>query len=223
MKQITFFIILFCLGNSMCSQAQKSNIILSIEGAPSVRWLTGNTTLKEFNDPTLGFYGGLTAQLPFTKTWSLVTGIGFERKGSVAPIQATDFNGLIIGKSNSYFNHDYLTVPVLVRASFGNKIRYFFNAGVYYGYLLAAKFKIPANSFQSGIFNEDIKSIMNNHDLGVSIGGGIRIKIAEKWAIPIEIRSNHGLINTSKTPVVNNGSIKNNATNLIVGVAYAFD
>ncbi len=224
MKKFTFFAILACLCTCIASNAQKSNIILSIEGAPSVRWLTGNSVLGDFNDPTLGFYGGITAQIPLAKRWSLVTGVGFEHKGSVAKLDQTDFNAAIIGKTRIYNNLDYLTVPVLMRVSSGNKIRYYFNVGGYYGYLLAASSttKDNPNNLSSRTTKEDRKSITQSSDLGFSFGGGIRIKITPKWAIPMEIRSNHGFINTSKVPVLNDGAIRTNAINLIVGLSYEF-
>ncbi|OFY87282.1 MAG: hypothetical protein A3F72_17445 [Bacteroidetes bacterium RIFCSPLOWO2_12_FULL_35_15] len=34
-------------------------------------------------------------------------------------------------------NHfDYLTVPILLRATFGKRIKYFANAGMFFGYLI---------------------------------------------------------------------------------------
>ena len=223
MKKITFFAVLLCLCTCMRGNAQKSNIILSIEGAPSVRWLTGNKVLKEFNHPTLGFYGGVTAQIPLSARWSIVTGGGFEHKGSVAKFEVTDFNAAVIGKASVYNNLDYLTIPVLIRASFGNKIKYYFNAGCYYGGLWAANSTTDdPNNLRSHTKKEDNISIIQSSDFGLSIGGGVRVQLTPKWTIPIEIRSNHGVINTSKVPIVNNGSIKTNATNLIVGLSYEF-
>ena len=225
MKQITFFVLLACLCTCVRGNAQKSNIILSIEGAPSVRWSTDNINFVPYQKPTptLGFYGGMTAQIPFAKAWSLVTGIGFERKGNALKWEETDFNGAITGTQYFYFNNDYLTIPVLVRVSFGNKIKYYFNTGFYYGYLRAANLKIDRLDKSTNaptLINN--KSTMNNNDFGFSIGGGIRIKIATKWSIPIEIRSNHGLVNTEKGPTIDNAYIRTNATNLIVGLSYEF-
>ena len=216
---MTFFALLACLCTSVRGNAQKSNIILSIEGAPSVRWSTGNTFIKEFHYPTLGFYGGITAQIPLAKRWSVVTGVGFEHKGSVVKFETTDFNAVVTGKANIYYNLDYLTMPILIRASFGKKIKYYFNAGFYYSYLLAAG-STTNNSNNLPNYKENHKSITKSSDVGASIGGGIRIKIAPKWTMPIEIRSNHGFLNISKPPVINNGSIRTNATNLIVGLSY---
>ena len=225
MKQITFFVLLACLCTCVRSNAQKSTIILSIEGAPSVRWLTDNSNFITYQKPipVLGFYGGITAQIPFSKVWSLVTGIGFERKGNALKSEETDFNGAILGTEYFYFNNDYWTMPVLVRASFGNKIKYFFNAGFYYGYLGASNLKIDrVDKSQNAPTLINNKSTMNSNDFGFSIGGGIRIKIAPKWTIPIEIRSNHGLVNTAKGPTIDNANIRTNATHLIVGLSYEF-
>ena len=103
--------------------------------------------------------------------------------------------------------------------SFGNKLRYYFNGGLYYGYLLAAKF----NAERPNLPNAQLKDAnIRKSDVGLSIGGGIKISIAKNLSIPIEIRSNHGLINTNKAEIINNGTIKTNAINLIVGLSYEF-
>ena len=199
--------------------AQTSKFILNIEAAPNIRFLSGNFNSTQVNEPTIGFYSGITAQFPLKNNWSIVTGVGFERKGSVIKTEWTDFNANPIGIYNTYVNHDYLIVPVLFRASFGDKINYYFNGGVYYGYLLTAKFNAERPNLPNIQLNDEY---INKSDFGVSIGGGIKINIAKSLAIPIEIRSNHGLINTNKAEIINNGAIKTNAINLIVGVSYNF-
>ena len=199
--------------------AQTSKFILNIEAAPNIRFLSGNFNSTQVNEPTIGFYSGITAQFPLKNNWSIVTGVGFERKGSVIKTEWTDFNANRIGTYNTYVNHDYLIVPVLFRASFGNKINCYFNGGVYYGYLLAAKFNAERPNLPNIQLNDEY---ISKSDFGVSIGGGIKINVTKNLAIPIEIRSNHGLINTNKAENINNGAIKTNAINLIVGLSYNF-
>jgi opacity protein-like surface antigen len=220
MKKRTFInIILLLFIFIHKTEAQTSKVILSIEASPNVRFLSGNSNSTQLNKPAIGFYSGITAQFPLKNDWSIVTGIGFERKGGVIKTEWTDFNANPIGIYNTYVNHDYLVIPVLFRLSFGDKINYYINGGLYYGYLLAAKFNAERPNLPNVQLNDEN---IRKSDFGLSIGGGIKINIAKNLAIPIEIRSNHGLINTNKAEIINNGAIKPNAVNLIVGLSYNF-
>jgi opacity protein-like surface antigen len=193
---------------------------LSVEIAPSVSFLSGNTVVKELHKPILSYYGGITAEFHLKKSLTLVTGIGVEQKGSVVKIPWTDFNGEPIGDYNLYSKFDYLSCPILLRISFGTKINYYFNGGFYYSYLIRAKLIGERPNLPNYVL--DNRESVKNSDIGFSIGGGIKIRITPKMVIPIEIRSNHGLLNISKLSIVNNGTIKMNATHLIVGLSYNF-
>ena len=119
---------------------QENKFDIGVEGSPSLIFLRGNNIIRDFHKPNIGFSIGFFFQFNFPKIISLRTNIAYERKGSVVkdfaittvdqPTQPT------VGRATLYTNYDYLTFPLLVRATFGNKVQFFINVGPYFGYLI---------------------------------------------------------------------------------------
>ena len=215
-RNFTLGMLLFC---SSLIFGQTKNFNIGIEGGPSLISLHGNDVVESYNDLSLGFSGGLSFQYNFSKLVALRTNISFERKGLTTKIQATDEYGNPIGELTFHSNFNYLTLPLLGRLTFGKKINFYVNAGPYLGYLLKQKDITEA-------FGEYPKTEMDNTDnfkrldFGITSGLGMNFPIQEKLLLSVEIRNNFGLTNISSLPVANDGSIKTNSTNLLVGVAY---
>lgn len=188
---------------------------------PSLISLRGNDILDKNNDLSFGFSSGLSFQYNFPKLISIRTNISFERKGFTTQGSATDQNGNQIGEITVHSYFDYLTIPILGRLTFGKKINFFVNAGPYIGYLIKQTNVTEA-------FSEYPKTETDNTDkfkridFGVTTGLGARIPIKSKIFLSIEIRNNLGLTNISSLPVVNDGSIKTNSTNVLFGIEYRF-
>lgn len=200
---------------------QINKFELGIEGGPSLTYLRGNEVLKEINDPTIGFSGGVTFQYNFPKIVSLRTNVSFERKGSVVKSNFTDANGNPMGEFKVYTNFEYLTLPVLARVSFGKKFKFFTNVGPYFGFLIKQTFVTEeTDQFQGG--TSDNTENDKRFDVGLSGGIGGSLTVKGKFVITLEARHNLGLYNVSKVPVANDGSILTNSTNLLIGFAYGF-
>ena len=198
---------------------QTNNFNIGIEGGPSLISLHGNDMVESYDDLSLGFSGGLSFQYNFSKLVALRTNISFERKGLTTKNQATDEYGNPIGELTFHSNFNYLTIPLLGRLTFGKKINFYINAGPYLGYLLNQKDITEA-------FGEYPKSELDNTDnfkrldFGITSGLGMNFPIQEKFLLNFEIRNNLGLTNISSVPVYNDGSIKTNSTNLLIGIVY---
>lgn len=194
---------------------QQNKIDIGFEGGPGITFLRGNEILSTYNKLKIDFSCGIFFQYNFPKTFSIRTNITFERKGSSWSFSTTDLNGnLTVIKGHS--NLDYLTVPVLFRLTFGKKITYYFNAGIFMGYLISQKY-IYHNI---GFLPSDHTSEYRSFDMGISGGIGFAIPVRNKFAISCELRNNLGLLNIAKGAVYNDGSIKTNSTNLLIGITY---
>ncbi len=203
----------------LVGQANKFNI--GLEGSPGLTSLRGNDILEKFNDPTIGFSGGLTFQYNFPKLISIRTNIAFERKGAIAKNQAIDVFGNQIGEVTIHTNFDYLTIPLLAKLTFGNKIKFFVNVGPYSSYLIKQTTVTDAiNEFPKSKSNNT--SNFNSIDFGLTTGLGAGLPVKDELLITLEIRNNLGLYNISSLPVANDGSIKTNSINLLIGIAYRF-
>ena len=198
---------------------QTNQIDIGFEGGPSLISLHGNDMIESYKDLSLGFSGGLTFQYNFSKLISLRTNISFERKGLTTKSQATDEYGNPIGELTFHSNFNYLTLPLLCRLTFGKKINFYVNAGPYLGYLLKQKNITEAFGEYPKTETDNIDNF-ERLDFGLTTGLGMNFPIQEKLLLSVEIRNNLGLTNISSLPVVNDGSIKTNSTNLLIGIAY---
>ena len=219
-KKTTIFLLSLLLGAASIGKAQNSKISLSVEGGPSQRSIIVSTALRSVTKATLGFYAGVTAQYQFNKTWSVVTGIGFEHKGSAYETLQVDDNGNAITTWDTRLNYEYLTMPILARVTFGNKVKVFFNAGVYSGLLLDTKYvRTLPNTPRITVSN---KSNMKSTDGGLSIGGGVKMEILTKISALVEIRNNYGLaiVNTDSNITRVGSQISTQNVCLILGLTY---
>lgn len=213
MNQKTFFLlsIAFLLYFNQLN-AQTNKFELGVEASPSITFLKGSSFMENFYDPTLGFSGGFSFQYNIGKRIALRTNIAYERKGG---INRNNFyyDGNLIKNSSINFNFDYLTLPILVRFSFGKRVKYFVNTGPYFGYLLSQTFVTKGDNFNTR--TNDYTSATNKFDFGVSFGTGLQYPIKEKIYLSSEIRGNLGLYNT-----IPGGDTKVNSVNLLFGIAY---
>ena len=217
MKKIIIFL-LISVGTTTVLFAQQNKFDIGIEGGPSRTFLRGNDFLEEFYDPKIGFSGGIFLQYNFPKIFSIRTNLAFERKGTLFKGTLINTNGEGYGEFTAHLNYEYLTLPVLIRAGFGNKVKYFVNAGPFLGHLMKQENIVKAAGYLT-LTNEYTNSY-KQFDVGITAGLGVTIPIKEKFYISCEIRNNQGLLDISKSQIYNGGTIKTNSTNLLVGLAY---
>ncbi|MDQ3102155.1 MAG: PorT family protein [Bacteroidota bacterium] len=199
---------------------QANRFDIGIEGGPSRTFLQGNTLIDDLHEPTLGYSGGLFFQYSFRKVVSLRTKIAFERKGSVLHLPLVDIHGNLIDDVTTNANFNYLTIPLLLRATFGKKVQYFMNAGAYWGYLLKQTFVTKGSKLPET--TSDNTALHKRSDMGISAGVGLALPIARDFLLSIEVRHNLGMYNISAVPVINDGVIRTNSTDLLLGFTYKF-
>ena len=202
------------------SLAQKPNRLeLGVEFGPTLSSLRGNTILERFHTSKLSYASGLFIQYHFKKGISLVTGLAYENKGSkIKESQYYDNLGNPIGTGEGRTEYHYLTFPLLIRKWLGKKHMFFINTGPYLGYLIKHTSQIKINNTPTPTIDNTEND--KRMDFGVAIGAGLKFPLNNRCNFLLEIRDNLGLINTSDVPVVDNGSIKTNNLNLLVGFAF---
>jgi hypothetical protein len=213
MNQLRIFVLSITVSFLFSSElkAQINKFEFGVEASPSFTFLKGSRIEKYYNG-TLGFSGSITFQYNWGKRIALRTNIAYERKGGEGEFDFTDNYGASIGKGVVNLNFDYLTIPVLVRYTFGKRVKYFINGGSYFSYLIKQTLVFKgANS--DGESNNT--SSYNRLDVGISLGIGLQYPINEKLILSSEIRGNMGLANA-----LPNGDLKVNSVNLLLGIAY---
>jgi len=219
MKTIHILLIfIFIFGINITSPAQTSKFNVGVEGGPSLIFLRGVNEFNQGYHGGIGFSGGLFLQYNFSKRFSLRTNVAFDRKGAGMTLQLTDVIGNPISKLNARSNFDYLTLPVLLRATFGRRTQFFLNAGPFVGYLISRNFVIKDDNWQYSPINS--ASLYKRFDTGISGGFGVLIPVGSKFAISIEGRNNFGLFTISQPGGSIGGPVQTNSSNLLIGFTY---
>ena len=220
MKHILTIFSFIAIGITSSVNAQNSMFDLGLESGPNLSNVFISSPFFDVDSkPAIYGSGGFIFQYNFKNFLSIKTGFSYQRKGfQLNNLLFTDASGNTIygnGKSNSRL--DYLTFPVLVKASFGKKVQFFVNAGPYAGYLLQKTDRTTLNG-SSTTQKDDLKYAgLNRWDFGVAGGIGIAIPIRTFWVISVEARNYTGLMDIATS---SNAQWRTNTTDLRVGVAY---
>jgi hypothetical protein len=211
MKTICFFYLFVVMINT--AGAQESKFLAGIEGGPSNTFLRGNEILKKWHQPDTRFTAGVFFQFNFRKFFSVRTGALYQDKGSVIKGPFPDGKSETIGTSH----FQYLSIPLLLRATFGKKIIYFVNAGPSLECLLSAW-----NQIEMAPAHRENLPDFNTVDFGLTGGIGIGVPLCHSILISLEARNNLGLTNISQLPAGDGGSIKTNSAALLIGISKKF-
>lgn len=230
MKDLKILIIVYLIVcTKTLSHAQVSRLGIGIEVGPGLIDVRSNPMNQQdknipnsnlsFNS-TIGFTVGTSIHYNLNKTFCLVSGVYFDRKGSFLRSQSSNASGNANSSPTINKNLDYLTIPMLLRASFGNKAKFYINAGPYAGFLLSYTIVFRDGNKPSKSSNN--LSLMNRFDTGLTSGIGVMIPIKTKISFSAEIRNNLGLFNIAGTPTLYfpDGVAKTISTNLIISAVY---
>jgi hypothetical protein len=222
MKQITLLILIISLNTKIFAQENKLNI--GIEGSPNLIYLRGDA-LDKRSRLSIGFSAGLSFQYNLSKVLSIRTNITYEKKGGNFLRNMSGPDAAIPFTVKQKTKFDYLTAPILLRASFGKKTKFFLNSGVFFGYLIKEKdtFTRPTAKLELEVFpSEDNTNSFKLFDTGISIGFGFSSPLKKKFLLSFEIRNNTGLYNIDKPYSGYSPTLKTSSTNLLIGLAYKF-
>lgn len=194
--------------------AQTFKWELGMEGGAGIRTLRIDPKYPSLEAKTgISYTAGIAGQYNLSDMWSVKLGTAYERKG--ADIKRTDI------PTQGKVNIDYISMPLLLKAKFGNKIKFFANAGPYLSILLSSKNKLDAYSNVPEIVT-NTDSTTESTDFGISAGIGVEIPVGQCGAFTIEVRDNFGLKNISKSNETNAPEIKLNTANLMIGYVFKF-
>ena len=208
--------------------AQHARFEVGIEGGPGFSTLYGNEPMRDYTQMIFAGFGGASFQYHFSNHFSLRTGLRYERKGTHVNINNWDF------QSDYLYHFNYLTLPVVVQAEFGKKVRFYINAGPYFSYLLSQKYvrqakDLPPDHGQGLLIGASSLRNTVNYDAGLSTEIGVRIAFSEKTGMSLGVAEHFGLVNTKKSPLYTTTTWApvytiadsfNNALSFVIGFSY---
>lgn len=194
---------------------EKQKISVGVVISPSLTNIRGTNFLPKYYEKTLGYLIGASFNYTINNTISLQTDLSFERKGAVLNVEGTNSQGAYEGQGfKAHSNFDYLTIPLLARATFGSKVKFFINAGPFVGFLISQKETTKASGFPTSKI--DYTSLYQCLDAGITAGVGLSVPMNERFSVSLEGRNNLGLVDINKY----SGSVMTNSTNFLIGVVY---
>ncbi|HLP49572.1 MAG TPA: porin family protein [Chitinophagales bacterium] len=182
---------------------------------------------KDATLPMSGGLAGLSMQYNFTKIVALRSEINYERKGALSQLNFNGNNGQNGYSANVVYNRlHYITVPVMAKLSFGRRVQFFTNIGLYAG------FKVKATETVSSTFigvgdgalstnreRNDITPTVAKVDGGLVTGIGLTTHFAKRASFLFELRNNLGFADIH-TAAANSLKQHNNATYMLFGFAF---
>jgi len=154
-----------------------------------------------------GLNVGVFGDYFFSDRWSIKAKLSYDQKGwNRGFIIDLDKNQTAV----TDYHFDYLTIPVMANWHFGKTRNWYLNFGPYAGVLLSAK---------ETALNRDLKDFSKSLELGLALGIGVKIPVADRVKIILEADGQGGLTDILKN---NQGStIRNSRSSLNAGVAFS--
>lgn len=213
------FVFIFLLF-SISAFSQQNTWDIGVVGGAGISTIELTNSKWGKHDPAIGFYTGLSAQYNFNKHFALHTELAFDRKGTKNKLTLTDPNGNELGDYFIINQLNYLTLPILFRASLGEKTKFFIQTGPSLSYLLNGTVKY-SSSVDNAFLNPSTNTTSQTPamDFGISSGLGAVVPVKEKFAISLELRSNFGLVDLYSKGNANTKAF-NQSLNFLVGVNY---
>lgn len=217
------------------SFSHSNRIVIGLEGGPSMSPFIENKTYKNNDKVHSGFILktgkslGLSFQWNSSKRLSLRTGITYENKVVAFTTNYSDVGTTQSGHGTGSSHFDYLTIPVLARFSYGEKVHFFFNTGVFFSFLTkqieyaeGTNYHVIGMSIYSTDYNYKFSDDYNYKplDFGAIGGVGLGVPIQKRWYFSLELRDNFGISNILYSNSYYGRTLTTNSLNLLLGISY---
>ncbi len=221
MKNFPLILVLFLVSGSIFGQL-KPNLSVGLIVGPNRSTINGSFEMP-FNKPSTHYCGGIYAEIDFSKRFSLCTNLLYERIGTIGNASNECINleyGTGFGDYTAHVNFDYIVLPLLIKMSIGNRVKYFFNIGPNISYLLGQKTMIDWEHFETGVLND--QESYKRVNFGISSGLGLTIPLSYNLQFNIEFRNNLGVYDINALTSLTK-TIRTNSVTTLFSVAYKID
>lgn len=206
--------------------AQRGSWSAGVEGGPGLSFIYGSGSVYNNFTPSFAGVAGIFGEYGFADRFSAKAALHYERISSRIENKSSqlDTGGM------QQFNLDCVSLPLLIKWTFGRRIQFFVNAGPNISYLLKeSTWYLPESGEKTMIADET--PYYQSLQLAAAAGVGATLPFAKRFLLSLEIRDNVGLLNIrtsvsdfeqksySPEPVAIGYT---NSTLLLIGVAYRF-
>jgi Outer membrane protein beta-barrel domain len=225
---VSFYCIVFAQANStyttsgtLKKESKMHYGFLSGINLNTIRQENLNTFLKENVTHYTGLSIGGYLKFHLNKLFAVKVLAQYDQNGyRLGNLSFTDASGTNIAPGNVTIKTTYLNFPVVGEFTFGNKIKYYINAGPYIGFLLSSNVftKISSTSSSPASNTKSKTDAFKKTNIGVSFGTGALIPISKIMHLHFGIKNNIGLLNIAKPILSDNSDFKTNAFSILAGI-----
>ena len=163
----------------------------------------------------IGYDFGISYSYRFNERFAIISGLDYDSRNSVDKINFIDTLGV---ENNWKVNHkfDFISLPILLNISFGNKIKYYANIGFSTNYLVKHNLMVD---YGNKIENTNGIEYYERFEIDLNLGVGGLIPLSDKIDLIAEFRYKKGLNNLAKNKL--EGATASTSTMLfLVGLNY---
>jgi hypothetical protein len=215
MKKTILILILFVLTLTTYSQKQ----LVGMNGG--VIFSNINTNSDFFPEKTFktDWTSNINYERYFTEKISIETGIQYERKGFIDYFTYLDENGNEIKKEQIISQYEYISIPIGVKYSIGNKFKTFGEIGMTPSYFVNGKIIYPDDIIIISPI-PPLKDIVNRFDLGAFVCFGLSYQIFNKMELNVNGIFNHSFISMTSVKYFEKYKIYNYLYSVNIGLKY---
>jgi hypothetical protein len=217
MQKLSKILIVFItlLAITINSFGQLTTIAISVgptyskPGIKNTSGISNSNHITTYSDAVISIIG----QHNINKNFGFLLDVGLCHRGIATTVPVTVSVTDLVSNTVSYQNHNdkyrqslsYWDNHLLAKYTLGNKVKVYFNAGVYYSILLNAKKLIVDEYYDDngsygitevhGVNTGKNRSFFKKSDFGFTVGTGI-----EYGRFGLDYRYNIGVVNISNTP-----------------------
>jgi hypothetical protein len=206
--------------------AQKGSWGAGIEGGPGLSFIYGSQSIYDQSKFSLAGAAGIFSEYGFARNFSAKLALHYERIST----RTNNYSAMLPPGGMLQDNLDYLSLPLLVKWSFGGRIRFFVNAGPCLSLLLKESlWYLPENGSKGKLAEETYA--YNPFNLAATAGCGMAIPVGKILLVTLEVRNNFGVVNIRSSvsgfehnSYFSGAEIKGftNSTLLLAGLTYRF-
>jgi len=225
-KRMIVWLCLFLAVPAGSLVAQTGSWTAGIEGGPGLSLIYGSRAFYSQSELTLAVAAGIFGEYEFARNFSVKPALHYERIST----RAANYSDQLPPGGKLQYNLDCLSLPVLVKWSFGNRIRFFVNAGPCLSLLLhESLWHLPDKGSKTKVAEE--KDAYHPLNLAVTAGCGIAVPVGKRLLVSLEVRDNLGVtdIRSSLSGFEQKSHFTGtriygytNSTLLLAGVCYRF-
>jgi opacity protein-like surface antigen len=211
------FLLLLLICFFLAGNSQKTPVEMGFQSGINFNSASKTSESNNVNSGLTGLHIGAGVKINIRKKFGLKAILSFDQNGWAYRSLLFENNtasGLATG--DVLFKLKYLNLPVMAEYSFGNKIKYYLDAGIFLGLLLNNQTILKIKEPDGTVFQNKGSSNYHHFNFGMALAGGIKIPLLPRIKLDLGVENHTGLfkINSSSSP------LKLNAFSILGGLSF---